>query len=219
MRKELPELTDVAHDSQSGNPKPNLQGLSQTILYVHCFLKSRNKPPLTYLQIPRPQHAHSHFTDHSLSLLPSCISTILSQSAFETGPTPSSYSGKIKSFPSHPIFETGQMMDAVPVPNASKRTPCSNQDTISLMVNCRSCGCSRGMGLVEVDNDEGDDASGTCVPARLRIQSRVTPGRMVPSRAGVMRSISPSLLFRTTKKFICPTSVTLLSSPSNHKIC
>jgi len=43
---------------------------------------------------------------------------------------------------------------------------------------------------------------------KVRIVSLVIPGRIVPSRGGVISSSSPYSFFQNTKKFIVPTSVT-----------
>jgi hypothetical protein len=86
---------------------------------------------------------------------------------------------------------TGLTMAAVPDPNASYTLFSLHAFINSWILNC----------FVDTLNS----------PKSLQswmIESLVTPGRIVPSKGGVINSSSPYSFFQKTKKFMVPTSVT-----------
>lgn len=162
---------------------------------------------------------------HSLGISPVWIPTSSFQRGFETGPIPSSPVGIVTSLPRYPILSTGVTTAAVPVPNSSTRRPVLDAAMISPMFTGRSDTLSW------LGSPSSCLPPEACLRARASTESRVTPGRIIPSRGGVTSSVTatcnvyamllrksrvhlpPSSPLNTTNKFMVPTSVSQCSGP------
>lgn len=112
------------------------------------------------------------------------MSVILLYNALPTGPNPPLYSGRLMSgWPSSPTAPTPDTTTAVPTPKASSRRFSEDHLYMSPIVNGVSWMCTAISGFNESkgESNEWDRRS-------VMHDSRVTPGRMVPSRGGVMTS-------------------------------
>ena len=106
--------------------------------------------------------------------------------AFPTGPKPASCTGRRRSLPSWPMRPTGATTTAVPTPKDSRILPCAERVVISDMARMRSCVCS----FCEAGMPGRSSFPEVWAFARVSVESRVRPGRMVPSSGGVMMSKS-----------------------------
>ena len=114
------------------------------------------------------------------------MSVILLYNALPTGPNPPWYSAiSMSGYPSRPIAPTPDITTAVPTPKASRRRPSEDHLCISPTVNDDSWTCTTISGF-----NESKGESGEWDRRSVMHDSLVTPGRTVPSRGGVMTSIS-----------------------------
>src|SRR6266852_1628443 len=148
----------------------------------------------------RPRsRAHSIFTNRDLNILP-LIPYLIHRPDNRSGALKSS-SQTVSSVTNAPRKKKNRERgrENSPAPNISTRRPDCTASQTSFIVTPRSETTSFGvkLGMRSVP--------AACLRASDNIESRVTPGRIIPSSGGVTSSNVPPACLKTTKRFIVPT--------------